>query len=177
MTWSMRVIDTELYGVRLLVPEIFTDHRGQYVELFDTDKYRAVCNGVEFVQDDISVSHRGVLRGLHGDFRTTKLVSVVHGEAYALLADNRVDSPTYRRWQAFTLSDQNRHQLLIPPGIGNSCVALSEPIVYWYKQDTHYVPGRQFTILWDDPEWGFEWPVQEPILSARDLRGTHAAPA
>jgi dTDP-4-dehydrorhamnose 3,5-epimerase len=173
----MRAIDTDLYGVKLLVPEVFSDHRGDYVELFDTDKYRDVCGGVEFVQDDVSVSHKHVLRGLHGDFHTTKLVSVVHGEGYALLADNRVDSPTYRRWQAFTLNDANRVQLLIPPGIGNSVVALTEPIVYWYKQNTHFVPGRQFTIGWDDPEWGFLWPITAPILSERDARGAHVAPA
>ena len=77
----------------------------------------------------------------------------------AILADNREDSPTFRRWQAFTLSDANRHQLLIPPGIGNSVLALTD-LVYWYKQDTHFVPGRQFTIRWDDPAWGFVWPIE-----------------
>lgn len=171
----MQVLDTELSGVRLCVPEVFADHRGEYVELFDTEKYRRLCGGVEFVQDDISVSHWHVLRGLHGDFQTTKLVSVLHGEGYAVLADNRVDSPTWRRWQAFTLSAGNRHQLLIPPGIGNSICALTEPVVYWYKQNTHFVDGRQFTIRWDDPEWGFVWPIERPILSARDKRGAYVA--
>ena len=169
----MRVIDTELHGVKRIEPEVFTDHRGSYVEVFDTDKYRAATGGIEFVQDDISVSHEKVLRGLHGDWATTKLVSVFAGEGYALLADNRHDSPTYRRWQAFTLSDGNRHQLLIPPGIGNSVLAVRGPVVYWYKQDTHFVAGRQFTIRWDDPEWGFRWPITDPILSPRDVVGAY----
>ena len=168
----MRVTDTELHGVKLIVPEAFLDHRGRYVELYDTEKHRAACGGIEFVQDDISFSHRHVLRGLHGDFVTTKLVSVLHGEGYALLADNREGSPTYRRWQSFDLSGENRRQLLIPPGIGNSILAL-EDLVYWYKQDTHFVAGRQFTIAWDDPDWRFEWPIAEPILSERDRRGAY----
>jgi dTDP-4-dehydrorhamnose 3,5-epimerase len=168
----MRVTDTELHGVKLIVPEVFADHRGTYVELYDTETYRAACGERAFVQDDISTSKRSVLRGLHGDFATTKLVSVLHGEGYALLADNRKDSPTYRRWQAFTLTGENRNQLLIPPGIGNSVLAIDD-IVYWYKQDTHFVPGRQFTIKWNDPAWAFVWPIADPILSARDLEGRY----
>lgn len=171
----MRVTDTGLHGVRLIVPDVFEDRRGTYVELYDSANYRTACGGVEFVQDDVSVSRLHVLRGLHGDFETTKLVSVLHGRGYAVLADNRPESPTWRRWQAFTLSRENRHQLLIPPGVGNSVLALEAPLVYWYKQSTHYVPGRQFTIRWDDPEWGFEWPIDAPILSARDREGDDVA--
>ncbi len=167
----MRVTATELQGVLRIEPEVFADHRGSYVEIFDTEKYREVTGGRPFVQDDISVSHTNVLRGLHGDWQTTKLVSVLHGEGYALLADNRPDSPTYRRWQSFALTGDNRVQLLIPPGIGNSVLAVQGPLVYWYKQDQHWAPGRQFTIRWDDPEWGFEWPIAAPILSARDTKG------
>lgn len=169
----MRVFETELQGVRRIEPEVFTDHRGSYVELFDSEKYRAACGGVTFVQDDISVSHTNVLRGLHGDWQTTKLVSVLAGEGYALLADNRPDSPTYRRWQAFVLDGTSRHQLLIPPGIGNSVYVVQGPLVYWYKQNQHWAPGRQFTIRWDDPSWGFAWPTRDPILSARDAKGDY----
>jgi dTDP-4-dehydrorhamnose 3,5-epimerase len=171
----MRVTDTELHGVLRIEPEVFTDHRGCYVELFDTEHYRQLCGGVEFVQDDVSVSHPRVLRGLHGDFATWKLVSVLHGRGHAIIADNRPESPTYRRWQAFELSGDTRHQLLLPPGIGNSVQVLQGPLVYWYKQSTHFQDGRQFTIRWDDPSWGFVWPIQDPILSERDRRGSYAA--
>ncbi len=171
----MDVHDTQLSGVKLIIPEVFEDHRGAYIELFDTEKYAAVCSDLIFVQDDISVSHEGVLRGLHGDWQTTKLVTVLRGEGYALLADNREDSPSYRQWQAFTLSRANRHQLLIPPGIGNSVVSLDGELIYHYKQTTHYVPGTQFTIRWDDTSWGFEWPIESPILSARDAEGTYVS--
>jgi dTDP-4-dehydrorhamnose 3,5-epimerase len=170
----MRIEATELHGVRRIVPDTFTDHRGSYTEIYDTDAWREATGGITFVQDDLSVSHERVLRGLHGDRATTKLVSVLHGEGYALLADDRPESPTYRQWQAFTLSGENRHQLLIPPGIGNSVLAVRGPLVYWYKQDQHWAPGRQFTIRWDDPEWGFVWPIADPILSERDRRGAYA---
>ncbi|MBL8754652.1 MAG: dTDP-4-dehydrorhamnose 3,5-epimerase family protein [Planctomycetes bacterium] len=171
----MEIHDTELHGVRRIVPKAFSDHRGSYVEIFDTEHYRAVCGDVAFVQDDISVSHPRVLRGLHGDFATWKLVSVLHGTGYALLADNRPESPTFRRWQAFELSGDNRNQLLLPPGIGNSICVLQGPLVYWYKQSTHFADGRQFTIRWDDPDWGFQWPITDPILSARDQKGAYVS--
>ncbi len=167
----MKFERTELEGVLRLVPEVFEDQRGRYVEIFDSEKYRAATGGVEFVQDDVSVSWANVLRGLHGDWETTKLVSVLSGRGYAIIADNRPESPTYRHWQSFELSGENRVQLLLPPGIGNSILALEGPLVYWYKQDTHFEPGRQFTIRWDDPEWGFRWPIEDPILSERDQAG------
>ncbi|MCA8973560.1 MAG: dTDP-4-dehydrorhamnose 3,5-epimerase family protein [Planctomycetes bacterium] len=171
----MRIETCELDGVLRIVPEVFEDHRGRYVELFDTEKYREVCGEREFVQDDISVSGARVLRGLHGDWRTTKLVSVLQGRGYAVIADNRPDSPTWHRWQAFELSGDNRVQLLLPPGLGNSILACDGPLVYWYKQDTHFVPGQQFTIRWNDPEWGFHWPIDDPILSDRDREGSYVA--
>lgn len=172
----MRVSNTRIDGVLAMVPDAFKDHRGSYVEIYDSDHYREVTGGRAFVQDDISTSHQGVLRGIHGDWDTTKLVSVFAGEGYAILADNREGSPTYRRWQSFTLTPENRLQLLIPPGVGNSVLAVKGPLVYWYKQDTHFVPGRQFTIRWDDESWGFEWPIDQPILSERDRVGSYVQP-
>ncbi|MCR9247011.1 MAG: dTDP-4-dehydrorhamnose 3,5-epimerase family protein [bacterium] len=169
----MRFETTELEGVVRIVPEVFADHRGRYVELFDTAKYGDATGGIDFVQDDVSVSHEHVLRGIHGDYETTKLVSVLQGKGHAIIADNRPESPTYRQWQAFELSGDNRVQLLLPPGIGNSILVLAGPLVYWYKQSTHFVPGRQFTIRWDDPDWGFEWPIADPVLSNRDLVGAY----
>lgn len=171
----MRVQATALHGVVRIEPEPFTDHRGRYLELFDSERYRDVCPGVDFVQDDVSVSHDRVLRGLHGDFATWKLVAVLHGQGHAILADNRPESPTYRRWQGFDLDGARPAQLLLPPGIGNSICVTAGPLVYWYKQSTHFVDGRQFTIRWDDPEWGFVWPIDDPILSERDRRGGYAA--
>ncbi len=167
----MKVCNTKLHDVKLIVPERFEDHRGTYMELYDSENFKHITTET-FVQDDISISRKGVLRGLHGDWKTTKLVTVLKGTGYALIADNRPDSPTYKMWQAFTLSDQNRNMLLLPAGIGNSVLAM-EDIIYFYKQNTHFEDGQQFTIKWNDPKWNFWWPINDPILSMRDERGDY----
>ena len=104
----MKVSDTNLHGVKLIIPERFEDHRGSYMEIYDSEKFKHISSE-EFIQDDISISNKHVLRGLHGDRRTTKIVTVLNGSGYALIADNRKESPTYRKWQSFTLSKQNSH--------------------------------------------------------------------
>ncbi len=167
----MQVLDTKLHGVKLIIPDRFEDHRGSYMELYDSKNFKDVTSEV-FIQDDVSISRKGVLRGLHGDWKTTKLVTVLKGAGYALIADNRPDSPTYKKWQSFTLSEQNKNMLLLPSGIGNSILAL-EDIVYFYKQNTHFEDGQQFTIKWNDPEWDFWWPISNPVLSMRDEQGDY----
>jgi len=169
----MKVLDTKLHEVKLIIPDRFEDHRGSYMEIYDSEKFASSVRQIDFVQDDISISKKGVLRGLHGDCRTTKLVTVLNGSGYALIGDNRPDSPTYKQWQSFTLSGQNKHQLLLPPGIGNSVLALEDNMIYYYKQNTHFIAGQQFTIKWDDPEWYFWWPIKSPILSMRDEWGDY----
>jgi len=168
----MIVKNTKLHGVKLIVPERFEDHRGTYMELYDSKNFENITD-VKFVQDDVSISRKNVLRGLHGDWKTTKLVTVLKGSGYALIADNRKNSPTYKKWQAFTLSSQNKQMLLLPPGIGNSVLALEDNIIYYYKQNTHFTDGQQFTIKWNNPEWNFWWPIEKPILSMRDERGDY----
>jgi dTDP-4-dehydrorhamnose 3,5-epimerase len=168
----MKVSKTKIHGVIQITPEKFEDFRGSYLELYDSKKFREISD-IQFVQDDISISKKHVLRGLHGDFRTTKLVTVLKGSGYALIADNREDSPTYQEWDAFTLSDSNMKMLLLPPGIGNSILSMDDEIIYYYKQNTHFEEGRQFTIKWNDPEWNFWWPISDPILSRRDSAGDY----
>tara|TARA_R100000353_G_scaffold173780_1_gene140505 strand:+ start:76 stop:585 length:510 start_codon:yes stop_codon:yes gene_type:complete len=169
----MKISDTKIEGVKLITPERFEDHRGSYLELYDSKKFSPVTEEV-FVQDDISISNKNVLRGLHGDWRTTKLVTVLNGSGYALIADARKDSPTYKQWQSFTLSRENKRMLLLPPGIGNSILALQDNMIYYYKQNTNFVEGKQFTIKWDSPDWDFWWPIKNPILSLRDEKGHYA---
>tara|TARA_R110000765_G_scaffold424782_1_gene536330 strand:+ start:564 stop:1076 length:513 start_codon:yes stop_codon:yes gene_type:complete len=170
----VKVLETELHGVKIIIPERFEDHRGSYTEIYDSTKFNSNVDNIIFEQDDVSVSNMGVLRGLHGDWETTKLVTVLNGSGYAIIADNRVNSPTYKQWKSFTLSKQNKHQLLLPPGVGNSVLALENNMIYYYKQNTHFQPGKQFTIKWNDPEWNFWWPIKHPILSLRDERGAYA---
>ena len=166
----MLIKESKLEGVKIIIPDRFEDHRGTYMELYDSKRYKAITS-INFVQDDISVSKKHVLRGLHGDWRTTKLVTVLKGTGYAIIADNRKDSSTYKQWQSFTLSDQNMNMLLLPAGIGNSILSLDNDLIYYYKQNTHFSEGKQFTIKWNAPEWNFWWPIKSPILSRRDEAG------
>lgn len=165
----MKVERTKLDGVLVITPPtIFEDFRGDYVEIYNRDLYREAGITVDFVQDDISVSSRHVLRGIHGDANTWKLVSCLYGKFYLVVVNWDDASPQHGQWEAFTLSDRNRRQVLIPPKHGNGHLVLSETAMFHYKQNTHYDRAGQFTLLWDDPRLNIYWPVKAPILSTRD---------
>ena len=165
----MDVKDTILDGVKLITPPtVSEDFRGSYVELYNRELYRERGIDMEFVQDDISTSTRHVLRGVHGDGTTWKLVSCLVGRFYLVVVNNNPGHAQYRLWEGFTLSDTNRHQVLIPPQFGNGHVVLSEFAVFHYKQTSYYDRASQFTLLWNDPALGFWWPVRDPIVSRRD---------
>jgi len=165
----MEIKPTRLEGVRLITPPtVFEDFRGSYIELYNEDLYRKAGIDVTFVQEDISVSSRHVLRGIHGDAGTWKLVSCLHGKFYLVVVNWDERSPQYRQWESFVLSDQNRLQVLIPPRFGNGHLVLSDTAIFHYKQSTYYNRPGQFTVLWNDPALGIWWPVSDPILSRRD---------
>ncbi len=169
----MDVRTTSLDGVLLITPPtIFEDFRGSYIELYNEALYREAGITAAFVQDDISTSSRHVLRGIHGDQRTTKLVSCLQGRFYLVVVNNDPASPQYRKWEAFTLSDVNRLQVLIPPKFGNGHVVLSEQAIFHYKQTSDYDRAGQFTLDWNDPELDLWWPVRDPIRSRRDFGRT-----
>jgi len=163
-------------GVLIIKPDVYEDYRGRFIETYDKTKYDEFIPTAysNFIQDDVSISKKNVLRGIHGDSITSKLVCVLYGEVYSIIADNRPNSPTYRMWQSFTLTGNNRIQLFLPPGIGNSTLTLIDESVYSYKQTTNFSPKTQFTIKWDEASWNFWWPIQTPILSKRDFLGKYS---
>lgn len=164
----MLVVQTELPGVLVVQPTVFDDFRGEYVETWNDAEYRK--NGIDatFVQDDISVSRQHVLRGIHGDAETWKLVSCLHGAFYLVVLNHDRESEHFGKWISFTLSDKNRKQVLIPPKHGNGHVVLTEQAIFHYKQTSYYNPQGQFTVRWDDPRFDIWWPVKHPLLSRRD---------
>lgn len=165
----MKVEATKLDGVLLIEPPtLFEDFRGQYVEIYNREAFKAAGIDQDFIQDDISISRRHVLRGIHGDKRTTKLIGCLHGAFYLVVINNIPNSPQYRHWQGFTLSDQNRHLVLVPPGFGNGHLVMTETAIFHYKQTTSYDRSSQFTLAWNDPALGIWWPIDEPIMSRRD---------
>jgi dTDP-4-dehydrorhamnose 3,5-epimerase len=168
----MEVQKTKLNGVLLIQPStVFEDFRGVYVETYNEQLYRQNGIDIHFVQDDISVSGKHVLRGIHGDTETWKLISCLYGRFYLAVINADKESTEYRKWQAFTLSENNRFQVLIPPKFGNGHLVMSEKAIFHYKQNTYYNPKNQFTITWNDPKYSIWWPVMNPIVSRRDEVG------
>lgn len=165
----IEVAATPLAGVlKIQPPPAFEDFRGEFLETYNEREYRAAGIEVSFVQDDISVSRQHVLRGIHGDYRTYKLAQCLLGAVYMVVVNWLQDSPQKGRWEAFTLTDRNRTQVLVPPGYGVGHLVLSEQAIFSYKQSTYYDRASQFTLMWDDPDLAVWWPIRNPILSKRD---------
>ncbi|HSL00815.1 MAG TPA: dTDP-4-dehydrorhamnose 3,5-epimerase [Rubrobacteraceae bacterium] len=166
----MNVVETVLPGVLILEPEVFGDERGFFMESWNAGRYAGVGLPDHFVQDNLSFSRRGVLRGLH--FQNPrpqgKLVSVLQGEVFDVAVDIRVGSPTFGRWTAVTLSAENKRQFYIPPDFAHGFVVTSDAALFFYKCTDYYAPAAEGTVLWDDPEIGIQWPLDSPTLSEKD---------
>ena len=170
----MEVTKTKLDGVLLIKPPtIFEDFRGSYVETYNEELYNKSGVTVKFVQDDISTSTQHVLRGLHGDAETWKLVSCLFGKFYFVVINHIEGSPQFAQWEAFTLSATNRLQVLVPPNFGNGHLVMSDMAIFHYKQSAYYDSKGQFTIAWNDPRFKIWWPIKTPIVSQRDAGMSH----
>lgn len=173
-----RAEQTNIHLCREIKLDVFHDFRGEYVETWNETEYLPLINppesdlkNVKFVQDDISVSRRDTLRGLHGDEITWKLVQCPHGSLLLTVLDLRKNSPTFLRYQQWTLNDKNRRQVLVPPGCVNGHLCLSDICLFSYKQTTYYHQQKQSTVRYDS--FGIKWPVAHPILSQRDRDARH----
>lgn len=166
----MKVYRAALEGVLVLEPVRHEDHRGYFLETFKEENYREAGVRAAFVQDNLSHSHRNVLRGLHYQKHQGKLVAVVRGEIFDVAVDIRPDSASFGRAHTTTLSAETPRQLYLPPGFAHGFCVLSEEADVWYKATDVYRPGEEGGIRWDDPDLGIDWPVREPILSERDRR-------
>ena len=164
----LRIEQAELEGVSILYLDSFKDHRGEFVETYNEAVYKDKAIDIHFVQDDISVSTKNVLRGIHGDSVTWKLISCIYGEIYFVVVNCDKQSENFGKWQSFILSDKNRQQILVPPEYGNGYLVLSDAAIFNYKQSAYYDRGKQFSYKWDDQRFNITWPVKEPILSQRD---------
>jgi dTDP-4-dehydrorhamnose 3,5-epimerase len=138
------------------------------VEIYNEREYKKAGININFVQDDISVSSRNVLRGIHGDDITWKLISCLLGRIYLVVVNCDKQSKQFGQWESFLLSDSNHWQVLVPPKFGNAHLALTDKIIFHYKQSTYYNPKKQFTYRFDDPKFNIWWPIKNPILSPRD---------
>ena len=165
----MQVSKTPIDGLLTIEPKIFADSRGMFYEVYSENRYEE--HGIPcFVQDNHSVSKKGVLRGLHYQVNPGqgKLVRVTRGEVFDVAVDIRKQSPTYGKWWGLSLSETNNFQLYIPIGFAHGFCVLSESAEVLYKCSDYYSPENERGILWNDPDLAIDWPVKDPILSEKD---------
>ena len=162
---------TEIEGVYIIEPKVFGDERGYFMETYREEEFKNAGLDYNFVQDNQSRSHKGVLRGLHyqKNFPQAKLVRVIQGEVFDVAVDLRKNSPTYGKWVGVILSAKNKKMFMIPRGFAHGFVVLSETAEFVYKCDEKYHPEDEGGIMWNDPDVGIVWPYDgEPQLSEKD---------
>ncbi len=160
----------KLDGIKVLTPAtVFEDFRGDYVEIYNRDIYREQGITTDFKQDDYATSSKHVLRGMHGDDKTIKLVKCIHGSLYFVAVQADESHPQFMQWEAFHLSSANRVQIYVPAKYAIGYLVLSDIGIFHYKQSTYYHETKQFTVKWDDPRAKIWWPIQNTIRSERDF--------
>lgn len=166
----MKVLETPLPGVLIVEPVVFGDDRGFFLETYHRERYVAAGIPGDFVQDNLSRSKRGTLRGLHFQepHAQGKLVQVLRGSVLDVVVDIRQGSPTFGAWYATELSEENRRQMWVPTGFAHGFCVTSEIADFYYKCTDVYVREANRTILWNDPDIGITWPTSAPLLSPQD---------
>jgi len=166
----MKVIPTEIQEVLIFEPKLLGDHRGFFCETYQAERYASYGLHRPFVQDNLSRSAQGVLRGLHLQHPKDqgKLVTVLRGRLLDVAVDVRVGSPTFGRYVMVELSEENHRQVWVPRGFAHGFVVLSETADFFYKCDELYSPANEIVVRWSDPTIGIKWGVDSPLLSARD---------
>jgi len=166
----VQVVDGKLAGIKIIRPKVFGDDRGFFLESYNAPAYAAAGIDVVFVQDNHSRSVKGTLRGVHYQSKPgqAKLVRVVLGRIWDVTVDIRPDSATFGQWDAVELDDKSREQLFVPIGFAHGFCVLSEFAEVEYKVSAPYDPETECSISYADPELAIKWPIQHPLLSARD---------
>lgn len=170
----MNIVKTNVEDVIIIEPKVFGDHRGWFTETYSKEKFKELGVDIDFIQDNHSFSaQKGTLRGLHYQLNPkaqTKLVRCTKGKILDVAVDLREGSPTYKKWIAVELTEENKKQLLIPKGFAHGFLTLTDDVEVQYKVDEHYSPENDRSIKFDDPEIGVVWGVNSPILSDKDLK-------
>ena len=169
----MNVIATSLPGALIIEPKVWGDERGYFLETYRAERYAALGIPAPLVQDNLSLSRRGILRGLHCQHPKAqgKLVQVLTGEVFDVAVDVRRGSPTFGHWVGVTLSAENKRQFWVPVGFAHGFLVTSETALFAYKCSDYYHPENEFSVRWDDPAIGIDWPLIDrtpPELSNKD---------
>lgn len=171
----MKITKTDLDRCLVIEPEIFNDERGFFYESYNLKKYEELIEiDYRFVQDNFSRSYKNVLRGLHFQIKNPqgKLIRVVNGSIFDVAVDIRKGSDTFGKWTRQILSAENKKQFWIPPGFAHGFLVLSDIADFEYKCTDYYDPLDEGSILWNDPDLNISWPIENPILSKKDLNAS-----
>jgi dTDP-4-dehydrorhamnose 3,5-epimerase len=169
----MKIEKTFIDGLLIITPDVFKDERGYFFELFNRQKYSQELCGSDFVQDNVSKSRRGTVRGLHyqvGEYTQGKLCSVLLGRVLDVAVDIRFGSPTFGKYFSIELNGENNKQLWIPPGFAHGFSVLSEEVLFSYKCTAFYKKEAERSILYNDHDLDIDWEVDSPVVSEKDLR-------
>ena len=168
----MKIIKTELADVKIFEPKVFSDTRGYFLETWQKKKYEAAGIDLNFVQDNVSASQKGVLRGLHYQYPHPqgKLVQVLAGTVFDVAVDIRLGSETFGKWVSVELSETNHRQLYVPAGFAHGFCVISDKAIFSYKCTDYYDPAAEGGIIWDDSDINIDWPVEKPELSEKDSK-------
>lgn len=167
----MKYIETDLQGVWIIEPKVFNDARGYFMEAFKKEEFEQHIGAIDFIQENESCSSKNVLRGLHyqkAPFFQSKLVRVIKGSVLDVAVDIRKDSPSFGKYVAVELSEQNKRQLFIPGGFAHGFLVLSDEVIFTYKVDNPYMPTHECGIHFMDPEIGIKWNTDETLLVLSD---------
>ena len=169
----MRVSETSLPGVLVVEPDVVGDERGHFFEAYHAERYAAAGILGPFVQDNVSFSRRGTLRGLHlqNPSPQAKLVTALSGAVFDVAVDVRRGSPSYGLWHGLEISDENKKQVYLPAGFAHGFCVLSDQALFAYKCTAFYAPEAEITIAWNDPDIDIRWPREDVVLSPRDAAG------
>ncbi len=169
MNKILNIEKTKVLGLKLIIPPtIFEDHRGIYTETYNEKLYFESDIKNKFISDCFIISDKNVLRGIHGDNKTWKLVNCLLGRFYIVIVNCDKKSDKFGKWEPFTLSETNRKQLLVPPLHGIGHYILSNKAVYHYKQTSYYEDKQEFVFFWNDSNFNIQWPTTSPTLSNKD---------
>lgn len=167
----MQIEKTPIDGLLVITPDVFGDERGFFMESFNAERYREAGIDLDFVQDNVSLSSRGVLRGLHfqrAPHAQGKLVQALRGKVWDVAVDIRNGSPTYSKWYGVELSGENHKQFWIPPGFAHGFVTLEDDTLFSYKCTEYYAPDHEDGILWNDSDLAIDWPITDVLVSKKD---------
>jgi len=169
----MQIIETQIPGLLEIIPKVFGDERGYFYESYNKELFQNFGVNFEFVQDNQSLSNKGVLRGLHFQnppFAQGKLVRVIQGAVMDVVVDIRLGSPTYGKHHKVLLSGENKLMFWVPPGFAHGFVTLEDQTIFSYKCTNVYNKESEGSVLWNDPALGIDWGIEDPLLSEKDLQ-------